>query len=198
MRLYLMRHGVAEDRREGLDEADRALTPKGHRKLEGQAAALRRLGWRCDVLLTSPMRRATETAAYVGEVYGLVADPVGALTSGADPEAYFAVLAVQPPEAHVWVVTHEPDLSQTIAVLTGGRVRMRKGTIALLDLDVPAHGGALLRGLYDPDVMRTFAGEGGDEAAEAPKKGTSKGRAEAGTPLLDMPLTRGQRRTRNR
>ncbi|HYE56987.1 MAG TPA: histidine phosphatase family protein [Rhodothermales bacterium] len=198
MRLYLMRHGIAEDRQEGLDEADRALTAKGHHKLAGQAAALRRLNWHADVLLTSPMRRATETAQVVGVVYGLVPEPVGALTSGADPDAYFAVLAVQPSEAHVWVVSHEPDLSDVIRALTGGTVKMRKGTIAVLDLDVPARDGARLRGLYDPDVLRAVADE--DEVGNTARKGSPEieGQAAPAKSLLDMPLTKGQRRPKNR
>lgn len=199
MRLYLMRHGVAEERRPGLEEADRALTAKGHRKLAGQAKALRRLPWRCDVLLTSPFRRAAETAQYVAEVYGRPADPVGALVSGANPEAYLSVLAVQPPEAHVWIVTHEPDLSDAIRVLTGGAVKMRKGTIAVLDLDVPAENAAHLRGLYDPDEMGKLAappeaapkGEKGDSADTPPQASTSRKSA-----LLGMPATKGQRRAK--
>jgi len=205
-----MRHGVAEERRPGLEESDRALTEKGHRKLAAQAEALRRLGWSADVVLTSPMRRAAETAQVVADVYSRAADPVGALTSGANPESYLAILAVQPPEAHVWIVTHEPDLSGAIRMLTGGAVRMRKGTIAVLDLDVPAQGGAVLRGLYDPDDMAALAGTAAPrvpkvKAKTAPEDASAEGDspdakkpAGKGNALLDMPATKGQRRAKPR
>ncbi len=209
MRLYFFRHGIAEDSRVDLPDADRALTEKGHRKLAAQATALRRLGWKADVLLTSPYVRAAETAAYVADVFGRAADPVGALASGADPDAYLAVLAVQPPEAHVWIVAHEPDLSETIRVLTGGRVKMRKGTLAVLDVDVPALGGATLRGLYDPDTLAVLADvpaakpartrkAAGETAPAEPHAEPEDAPVRHDNPYLTMPATKGQRRPKPR
>ena len=45
MRLYLMRHGIAEDVAFGQSDFDRALTGRGVEKMRGQAMALRRVAW---------------------------------------------------------------------------------------------------------------------------------------------------------
>lgn len=157
MHLYLMRHGIAEDPAPGRPDRARALTPRGRAKLGAGMTAARRLGWRADVLLSSPHVRAVQTASYVADAFGTAVLEDARLASGAALGAYLDVIAEQfdaanPPE-HVWIVTHEPDLSLAIHALTGGAVAMRKGTIACLDVRRAAPGGARLDGLYDPDVL---------------------------------------------
>ncbi len=164
MRLYLMRHGIAEDAGPMQSDASRALTTRGRARLAAQSRAFARLAapgaallptapWACDVLLASPYLRAADTAAYVARAFGVTPVLHERLASGAGPSDYATVLAAQPNTFSVWVVTHEPDLSRTIEHLTGARVQMRKGTVAVLDVRAMRANGATLLGLYDPDVL---------------------------------------------
>jgi phosphohistidine phosphatase len=72
MRLYVMRHGPAEDRAATGRDFDRALTPAGRDVVGRAARALRAEGGPARVL-SSPLRRARETAEIV--VQSLSLDP---------------------------------------------------------------------------------------------------------------------------
>ena len=61
--IYLVRHGLAEDVSESGADFDRALTPTGVRKMEAAALGLRAIGVQPARVITSPYRRAQETAA---------------------------------------------------------------------------------------------------------------------------------------
>ena len=62
MRLLLIRHAKAEDAAVWPSDAARPLAPEGRRQAEHLGARLVELGLACDQLLTSPLRRARETA----------------------------------------------------------------------------------------------------------------------------------------
>lgn len=183
MRLYLMRHGVAQNALPGQPDAPRELTPRGHDRLSSQADALAFLGtradwmrdpWRCDHLFTSPFTRAAETAAYVTRAFDRSAVPVPGLASGASPDAYADALDTLPdddPKSHVWFVTHEPDLSRAVEYLTGARVEMRKGMIAIIEAPKFSKNAGTLVGLYDPDALAELAERSGRLAADADADG---------------------------
>ena len=60
--LLLLRHGIAEERLGGLDHPDRALTARGRRRTRAVIDALVCRGVGVERLITSPYRRALETA----------------------------------------------------------------------------------------------------------------------------------------
>ena len=68
--IYVMRHGIAADLGEGgvLKDADRPLTLEGRAKLKQAALGLRELGLKFNVIFTSPLLRARQTAEVVAEV----------------------------------------------------------------------------------------------------------------------------------
>ena len=68
MHLYLVRHATAEDRIDGFDRPDRALTDDGHREAALAARALAVMGIEPDAVVTSPYRRAFETARPISSV----------------------------------------------------------------------------------------------------------------------------------
>ena len=63
--LIIIRHGLAEDRqpKPGFDDRARRLTPQGRKKFRDAACGLRRWIPEVNLLLTSPLIRARETAA---------------------------------------------------------------------------------------------------------------------------------------
>ena len=68
MRVYVFRHGIAEDAAPGQDDSTRELTPKGVEKLHKILKAAREAGVRPDVILTSPYLRAEQTADVATEI----------------------------------------------------------------------------------------------------------------------------------
>jgi len=119
MRLYLLRHGTAEERGTG-DDAERALVDKGRKQCRRVAALLGRLGVEPALVLTSPLRRARETAQETLLALGVEERVVaeGRLAPGGSVSAAVeAVLAAGWGLEHVLVVGHEPMLSELAAQL---------------------------------------------------------------------------------
>ena len=69
MNLYFMRHGIAVDRASGAtaDDRSRVLTPKGIKRIEREAAGLKRLALSFDRILSSPLERTRQTAKIVAQ-----------------------------------------------------------------------------------------------------------------------------------
>src|SRR5689334_2900287 len=85
MELYFLRHGIAADTGpEDSGDAGRPLTEEGIDKLKEAARGLRRLGVRPDVLLSSPLVRARQTAEIVRKAFGIESRLVDALAPGCD------------------------------------------------------------------------------------------------------------------
>ncbi len=146
MTLYLLRHGEAEDG-DG-DDAARRLTGKGERQAESAGRALARLGVELDACLTSPKIRAAETARLACEPLALRPEVTGQLGGGS-----FDGLALGGDRAGVLLVGHEPDFSNEIARLTGARVKLRKGGLAIIE------GSSLIALLRPGDLAAIAAGK---------------------------------------
>jgi phosphohistidine phosphatase len=124
--LYLLRHGDAENGNG--DDAARWLTPKGKRQASAAGRALSALGAKIDTCLASPKVRAAETARLACEPLGIEPETAAELDGGG-----FDALALAAGRGEVLLVGHEPDLSNEVARLTGGAVKMRKGGLAIID-----------------------------------------------------------------
>jgi phosphohistidine phosphatase len=124
--IYLLRHGDAE-RGDG-DDATRRLTGKGERQSELAGRALVRLGAEIDACLTSPKVRAADTARLACEALAIEPETAAELAGGG-----FDALALAAGRGETMLVGHEPDFSNEIARLTGARVKLRKGGLAIVD-----------------------------------------------------------------
>ncbi|WGV28186.1 phosphohistidine phosphatase SixA [Halotia branconii] len=62
MELYLIRHGIAEEQTNNIKDEERSLTPEGRQKTEKVAQRIKNLGLQFDLILTSPLVRARQTA----------------------------------------------------------------------------------------------------------------------------------------
>lgn len=160
MELYFLRHGSAEDAGpDGSGDAGRRLTEAGAAKIKVAARGLLRLDVRPDVLLTSPLARARQTAEIVARELRRELRLAEALAPGCDHARLLELLAEQRGAASALLVGHEPDFSQIIGALTGGRVLLKKGGLARIDLDALDHGSGTLVWLLTPRVLRTLGGE---------------------------------------
>jgi phosphohistidine phosphatase len=145
--IYLLRHGDAEDL-EG-DDAARRLTAKGERQARAAGRALAALGAGIDTCLASQKVRAAETARLACESLGIEPEATAELRGGG-----FDALALAAGRGEVLLVGHEPDFSDEVARLTGGRVKLRKGGLAIVD-------GSTLVALLRPADLKAIAADEG-------------------------------------
>jgi phosphohistidine phosphatase len=151
MRLYFLRHGGADwPQWKGKDD-DRPLNDLGVAETRRVAKGLRRMQVSPDVVISSPLPRAGQTARIVAAELGakLVEEP--ALAPGCTAKKLFALLELHPLE-EIMVVGHEPDFSKIVGELTGARVKIAKAGVALVDLDSET-----LVWLFPPKVMPVTA-----------------------------------------
>jgi phosphohistidine phosphatase len=120
--LWLLRHAEAAD---GHPDEERPLTARGLEQARIAGLALQRLGVKLDICLSSPKRRAMETAQLACEPLGveIVNEPVIAGTTY-EPELLAAGYD------NAMLVGHNPSISDVLRDMTGARVRFRKGGIA--------------------------------------------------------------------
>lgn len=175
MELFLVRHAIALPLEEAmgnlppetpLDEeaADdgRPLTPKGVRRFRKVVKGLEGLGVELDLILTSPKRRALETAELLAD---LLEGEVRVSSHLAAPPSE-ALLAELPAQGRVALVGHEPYLSALLAWLLlgdfagasardvlGSRFVLKKGGVAWLEGEATP-GGMVLKALFPPKVFR--------------------------------------------
>lgn len=164
MILYFLRHGRAEPAGDGADEA-RRLTPEGEAALRAAGTLWRRLNLRPDIVLTSPLARATRTADLACEALGLGTEhgpiPDDRLRPGAAWSDFAQAMAAHDDARRVMFVGHEPDLSRAAALLTGAAsVRLRTGGIACVEFPgIPEPGSGELAWLIDPDLYADTEGD---------------------------------------
>lgn len=135
--LWLLRHADAEPHGTRPD-AERRLTGRGRRQAEVAGLALARMGVGFHALLSSPKARARETAELALAQMGAeqcprleLHDPLaGGFAAGQALDALDGAGG----EGPVLLVGHEPDLSGIAGDLTGGRVDLKKGGLAVVRL----------------------------------------------------------------
>ena len=136
--LWLLRHGDAEPHGVRVD-FDRRLTARGEQQARAAGIAIARLQASFDAVLFSPRVRARQTAEIAAEGIGEDACRVLSvhppLAGGFDAAQALEAIAAAAGEQRVLMVGHEPDLSNVVADLTGGRVDLKKGGLAVVRLE---------------------------------------------------------------
>ena len=167
MQLLVIRHGLAVDREEFArtcpDDGLRPLTKEGKKKMRRGARGLRTLVQSLDVLASSPLTRAVQTAEIVAEVFGVQPIERSELVPSRPPGALLKWLQRQPPDAVVAVVGHEPHLSLCASWLVRGLeesfVELKKGAACLIEFpDKLAAGHGRLRWLMTSRQLRRLKG----------------------------------------
>jgi len=161
-KIYLVRHAIARDPDEwkGPDDS-RPLNPKGRRKFRETARAFAKLGDRVDLLCTSPLVRAVQTAELLADALDL--DEVCVLEE-LRPEVPVQRLlerAAELPAKRVALVGHDPQLSGAAAALGSvepARVDFPKGAIVRFDVDDPAARKAEARWWLEPGEKKPHDG----------------------------------------
>ena len=164
MRLVVVRHAIAEDpavfAATGRKDSERPLTDRGRRRMQRAVRGLKRLVPSLNVIATSPLVRAVETAELLGKAYrGISITRLGELVPSGDPAALIPWLERQRSHEAVAAVGHEPALSRWVSWLLGDGqrafVEFKKGGICSLDIpDAPGPGSAVLQWLLTPAQLR--------------------------------------------
>ena len=128
MRLFLARHAAAAA---GHPDELRPLTQEGRE--QARALGARLVAARPDVVLTSPLLRARETAGAVAGATGARLEIDERLAPGATAE--LVVEAARQAGEVVVTVGHQPDCSEIAAALGAGEVGFAPG--AVLEIELP-------------------------------------------------------------
>lgn len=120
--LWLLRHAEAAD---GEPDDERPLTERGIAQADAAGRALANLGVDIDACLSSPKRRALQTAERACEPIGLEVTVEPALAG--EP---FDVHGLVAGLGDVLLVGHDPSFSLLLHDLTGTQARMKKGGLA--------------------------------------------------------------------
>jgi phosphohistidine phosphatase len=159
MEIYILRHGIAEEAHGGMRDADRALTGEGRTKLQPVVRRARAMDVQPPVILTSPYRRARETAEVAADALrnGSKLVESGALTPESSPEAVWDEIRVHKSDAQIMIVGHEPLLSSVYAYLLGAasvQIDVKKGSLGRIDVErFSAQPRGVLRWLIYPKLV---------------------------------------------
>lgn len=136
--LWVLRHAEAEPHGTRSD-AERRLTERGIGQARAAGIALTRVGVAFDAVLFSPKVRARETAELAAAEWSdeqrelLHSHPP--LAGGFEGRDALEALSSIDASGRLLLVGHEPDLSRTVGDLTGARVDLKKGGLAVVRLE---------------------------------------------------------------
>ncbi len=168
MQLLIIRHAPTEDREifatTGEPDDTRPLTDIGRKKMRKAVRGLHGVIPQIDLLATSPLTRAAETARIIGDAYGgLMATEVRELAPGHAPESVLSWIKAQKGHDTVAVVGHEPDLGHLVSWLLTGKkqpfIEIKKGAACLIEFSNGiAQGKAILVWALAPSQLRALGG----------------------------------------
>jgi phosphohistidine phosphatase len=158
MRIYLLRHGDAEDQAASGRDFDRRLTPEGIERMRAEAKGMQALDLTFEAIFTSPLLRAKETAEIVAETLKLDAPILDErIGGGFRLSVVQAILAKQGRGEKFLFAGHQPDMSLTIQQLCGGQAEMKRGSLACLECARPEPGQGVLLWLLTPRQLITLS-----------------------------------------
>lgn len=162
MRLYLVRHGIAEIRNIAsmLDE-DRALTAQGREMVRRVSVELARARNVPEVILSSPLLRARQTAEILGEHFGaeVFIDTLWDLAPGGDGEALLRqIIKYIRKNGSLMLVGHQPSLGETAGRLIFGSrqhsLDLKEGAVCIIDaVDYQGQVRGRLHALLPPEIL---------------------------------------------
>ena len=145
MEIFLLRHGIADDARHGLPDAERALTKEGKEKLRRVLKRAAEAGVKPTLIVSSPLKRARETAEIAAEVLDYPGQIVQteALEPNASPAAAWSEVRSHGDDELILLASHEPLMSSMLSFLLNSpalRTDFKKGALArvLVEASGPA------------------------------------------------------------
>jgi phosphohistidine phosphatase len=152
MQLYFLRHGEADWPNWKKSDDERPLTDFGKKEMRDVAKFLARLNVAPDLIVTSPLPRASQTAKIAAEHLKAKVREDELLAPGFGTSELQTVLNRHHSKV-LMLVGHEPDFTNVISALTGARLKLAKAAVALVDVDPESEEGRLLW-LFPPKFGR--------------------------------------------
>ena len=152
MQLYFLRHGEADWPGWTKPDDERPLTDFGKKEVWQVVKFLDRLKVKPDLIVSSPLPRALQTAEVAAEQLKTKLRQDEVLEPGFGISELSTLLKRHRSKA-LMLVGHEPDFSSVISALTGGFLKMSKAGVALVDIDPETEKGRLLW-LFPPKFAR--------------------------------------------
>jgi phosphohistidine phosphatase len=157
MEIFLLRHGIAEEGGPGLPDSERALTAEGKEKLR---RVLKQADIKPSLILSSPYRRAVETAEIAADVSGYDGKLLRtrALIPEASPFDAWDEVRTHKNEQSILLASHEPLMSAVMAFLLDSpalQVDMKKAALVRIDCErIGAEPRGVLKWMLTPAVAQ--------------------------------------------
>jgi len=137
MDLFFLRHGEAEIR--AASDPERRLTPHGEGDVQGVIESRREELSGIELIVTSPYRRARQTAQIAAQCLGFDRELLitEALEPGGDPQTLFRFIDSLDVDS-VLLVTHQPFVGKVLSLLSGDTIWLSTGTANLVALQTQA------------------------------------------------------------
>jgi phosphohistidine phosphatase len=140
MELYLFRHGIAEDGKPGTPDSERALTEEGKAKVADVVKTARRAGTDPSLIISSPYKRAVETARIAMDLLHYKGDLVRmpALVPHGHPEKVWSELRDYASEDSILLAGHEPLMGHLVSYLLaspGLSIDIKKACMVRIDFE---------------------------------------------------------------
>ena len=135
MKLYLMQHALAYPVEE---DSERPLSPTGIDQAKAAARGIKRLGLSFDLIVTSPKRRAHQTAALIAE--GVRYPHSDIMTTetvlpNQSPQGLLDLLQKESAESSILVVGHMPQLAKLASdLMHGGELLIENAGLTCFDI----------------------------------------------------------------
>ena len=152
MELYFLRHGEADWPNWNKPDGERPLTKRGKKEMRELAKFLDRLKVRPNMIVTSPLPRAVETAEIATDYLKAKLRRDELLAPGFGMSELRTLLKRHHAKV-LMLVGHEPDFTNVISELTGAALKLSKAGVALLDVNPEFEEGKLLW-LFPPKFAR--------------------------------------------
>lgn len=195
MELYFLRHGEAEGLLYNTPEADfeRELTDQGRQDMLIEAKGLKKFVSHFDLILTSPLERASQTAEIFANVFNSLAvlRKSSALQPPCDVARLMEEIAVAGEVNRVLCVGHAPSLGLLATEMISGLeeenfFHSKKGAVIRLDVDAPTpETEASLIYFIHPDFLKALGGHPGGIPMESMEFASGAPAVSAGLPPED-------------
>ena len=152
MQLYFLRHGEADWPHWTRPDDERPLTDFGKKEVRQVAKFLSRLKVKPNLVVSSPLPRALQTAEVAAEQLKTKLRQDEALEPGFGISELRTLLKRHGSKV-LMLVGHEPDFTSVISALTDASLKLSKAGVALVDFDPETEKGRLLW-LFPPRVAR--------------------------------------------
>ena len=167
MRLILVRHAIALDREDwnykGKPDHDRPLSERGVERFRLAATGLANLISSPEIVISSPLTRARQTAELLAEAYtDLEIVESDSLSPGGSEDKLLKIINGYSIESSIYLTGHEPDMGYLLGSFLNGasdiNLHFKKGAAAsIVFLNKASFGAGVLEWFIPPRVLRGYA-----------------------------------------